>query len=111
MQPMPQEIHVRLFDRDGEVYADCSRCDLMATGANDAEAIEILSQALIVYYAGRLLGLPEGSANPRNRLLRIAYPSGERDRFVFVPEPNEQAVAEHAERLREMLERMRQSPS
>lgn len=104
---MPAEIPVRLFDRDGEVYADCPRCDLMATGDTDDEALEVLRQALIAYFAARSLGVPEGGANPRNRLLRIVYPGKDDDRYVFVPEPDEQAVAEHAQRLREMLERMR----
>ena len=107
MLPMPAEIPVRLFDRDGEVYADCPSCDLMATGDTDDEALEVLGQALLAYFAARSLGVPEGDEKPRNRLLRIVYPGSDADRHVSVPEPDERAVAEHAQRLREMLERMR----
>lgn len=108
---MTAQIPVRLFDRDGEVYADCADFDLMATGDTDDEAVEFLGQALVAYFGARSLGLPEPGVNLRNRLLRIAFPTSDNDRFVFVPEPDEKAVAEHAQQLRETLEHMRQAPA
>jgi hypothetical protein len=99
---MAAEIPVRIFDRDGEVYADCVDLDLMAQGDTDEEALEALSKFIIAYYGARALGLPEGGPNLRNRLLRMVYPDA--DRFALLPEPSEQVVAEHAEKLRGYLE-------
>jgi hypothetical protein len=102
---MASELPVRIFDRDGEVYADCRELDLMAQGDTDAEALEILSLRVIAHYATQALGESLATPNPRNTLLRIVYPQA--DRVATLPVPSEQVIAEHAEKLRQHIERMR----
>jgi hypothetical protein len=84
--PRVPDAPVALFDRDGEVYADCEPLDLMAQGATDAEALENLAYFVRAYYAMRALGCKRPGENPRNRLLRIAF-ADKFNRFTFMPVP------------------------
>lgn len=92
------DIPIRLFDRGGEVYADCEVLDLMGWGDTDKEAVRYVAQLILDYYVGRSLGHAKPSENLRNKLLRIAFPQVKS--LAFLPVPSDEAIAERAAEIR-----------